>query len=206
MAPFRKSSYNLLRTVAEAQTSDGRSTEATLKRMQSEGRWNGSFNGRESSLHQLAPFVGKLKTGIVNSLIEHFSRTGDWICDPFSGCGVVPLESVLLGRRAKANDLSPYAICLTRGKLSAPHAVEQAQAQCDQLLRYVEQYWNRYDVRAIDPWVCSFFHARTLKEILAAFEFCRIHRNSFLAACLCGILHHQRPGFLSYPLVTWCRI
>ena len=27
--------------------------------------WHGSFNGRESSLHQLSPYVGKLKSGMV---------------------------------------------------------------------------------------------------------------------------------------------
>ena len=51
----------------------------------------------------------------------------------------------------------------------------------------------------MDHWVRAFFHPRTLKETLAAFKFCLKRREWFLAACLCGILHHQRPGFLSYP-------
>lgn len=175
-----------------------RSTEVALKKMQAEGLWNGCFNGRESSLQQLAPFVGKLKTGIVHTLIEHFSREGDWVCDPYAGCGVVPFESVLLGRRALANDLSPYAICLTRGKLAAPQTIEKAESNCEDLIRYVARNW-RHNLNDVDPWVRSFFHPRTLQEILAAFEFCREHEDWFLAACLCGILHHQRPGFLSYP-------
>jgi len=175
------------------------STEAVLLDMQAKGLWNGSFNGRESSLHQLAPFIGKLKTGMVHSLIEHFSRKGEWICDSFSGCGVVPFQSVLLGRKAMANDLSPYAICLTRAKLGAPTTVEQAESRCEELIEYVERHWTRYDLRTVDRWVKSFFHPRTLKETLAAFAFCRLRHDWFLAACLCGILHHQRPGFLSYP-------
>ncbi|HEV2223721.1 MAG TPA: hypothetical protein VGR84_12035 [Candidatus Acidoferrales bacterium] len=175
------------------------STEAALKKMQARGLWNGSFNGRENTLQQLAPFVGKLKTGIVHALIKHFSRKGEWVCDPFSGCGVVPLESLLLGRRAKANDLSPYAVCLTRGKLDAPRTLRLAEARCENLLRYVDSHWQLHDLRRIEPWVRRFFHPRTLKETLAAFKFCRRKRDSFLAACLCGILHHQRPGFLSYP-------
>jgi SAM-dependent methyltransferase len=175
------------------------SAEAALRRMQAEGLWNGSFNGRESTLQQLAPFVGKLKTGIVHSLIEHFSRRGDWVCDPFSGCGVVPFEAVRLGRKAKANDLSPYAVCVTRGKLSAPPTVELAQSRCERLIEYVDRRWKLYDLRTVDAWVRRFFHPRTLKETLAGFEFCRDRRDWFLAACLCGILHHQRPGFLSYP-------
>jgi hypothetical protein len=176
-----------------------RSAEAALKRMQAQGLWNGSFNGRESTLQQLAPFVGKLKTGIVHSLIEHFSGRGDWVCDPFSGCGVVPFESVRLGRKAKANDLSPYAVCVTRGKLSAPRTLELAELRCEQLIDHVGREWKRYDLRSVDDWVRRFFHPRTLKETLAAFQFCHDRRDWFLAACLCGILHHQRPGFLSYP-------
>ncbi len=176
-----------------------KSAEAALKRMQAQGLWNGSFNGRESTLQQLAPFVGKLKTGIVHSLIDHFSRRGDWVCDPFSGCGVVPFEAVRLGRKAKANDLSPYAVCVTRGKLSAPPTVELAESRCEELIEYVDRNWKQCDLRNVDAWVRRFFHPRTLKETLAAFEFCHSHRDWFLAACLCGILHHQRPGFLSYP-------
>ena len=175
------------------------SAEAALKRLQAQGLWNGSFNGRESSLQQLAPFVGKLKTGIVHSLIEHFSRRGDWVCDPFSGCGVVPFEALLLGRKAKANDLSPYAVCLTSGKLSAPATIDQAESRCEQLIDYVHDCWKLHDLRFVDSWVRLFFHPKTLKETLAAFAFCHSRRDWFLAACLCGILHHQRPGFLSYP-------
>jgi hypothetical protein len=167
--------------------------------MQAQGLWNGSFNGKESSLQQLAPFVGKLKSGMVHSLIEYFSREGDWVCDPFSGCGVVPFESVRLGRKAKANDLSPYAICLTRGKLESPRTFEIAQERCESLITYVNHNWRTFDLRKVDSWVRRFFHPRTLKETLAAFTFCKRHNDWFLAACLCGILHHQRPGFLSYP-------
>jgi D12 class N6 adenine-specific DNA methyltransferase len=177
----------------------GESSERALRKMQAAGLWNGCFNGRESSIQQLAPFVGKLKTGIVHSLIDHFSREGDWVCDPFSGCGVVPLEAVLLGRKALANDLSPYAICLTLGKLGAPRTLERAEARCEELIRHVERSWRLYDLRAVDLWVRSFFHPKTLQETLAAFEFCREQGDWFLAACLCGILHHQRPGFLSHP-------
>ncbi|MGH9531789.1 MAG: hypothetical protein ACRD2Q_05305 [Terriglobales bacterium] len=167
--------------------------------MKERGMWNGSFNGKESSLQQLAPYIGKLKSGIVSSLISHFTNEGDWICDPFSGCGVVPLEALLLSRKARANDLSRYAICVTRGKLSAPPNLDEALARTQRLIRYAERHWTDHDLRQVPRWVRSFFHPRTLKEALAGFDFCQRYGESFLAACLCGILHHQRPGFLSYP-------
>ncbi len=82
--------------------------------------WQGSFNGRECSLHQLAPYVGKLKTGMVKAIISTYTAPGDLIADPFCGSGVVPLEALLMGRRTAANDLSRYAFAITEGKLAAP--------------------------------------------------------------------------------------
>ena len=82
--------------------------------------WHGSFNSRESSLQQLSPYVGKMKSGMARVLVNLYSKPGDTVLDPFSGSGVVPLEAALAGRRAWANDLSPYAYALTRGKLEAP--------------------------------------------------------------------------------------
>ena len=176
-----------------------KSHESVLRRMQAQGLWNGSFNGRECTLQQLSPYIGKLKSGIVRSLITHFTRPGEWVCDPFSGSGVVPLEALLLGRKALANDLSIYANCLTKAKLSAPATLEGAKRRVEFMIRYVEKQKDHYDHRRVSKWVRCFFHPATLGEILAAFDYCERRGDSFLAACLCGILHHQRPGFLSYP-------
>ena len=77
--------------------------------------WSGSFNSKESSMHQLAPYVGKLKSGMVRVLVELYSKPGDVVLDPFCGAGVVPLECIIMGRHTVANDLSPYAYTITRG-------------------------------------------------------------------------------------------
>jgi len=176
-----------------------KSHEAALLEMKAQGRWNGSFNGRESTFQQLSPYVGKLKSGIVRAMIEYFTKPGEWVCDPFSSSGVVPLEALLLGRKAAANDLNAYAYCITQGKAQAPASYTDAAQRAEKLLSYVERHRGEQDLRKVDKWVRSFFHPRTLKEVLAAFRYCRRNRDWFLAACLCGILHHQRPGFLSYP-------
>jgi hypothetical protein len=167
--------------------------------MKEHGLWDGSFNGKESTLQQLSPYIGKLKSGIVHSLIEYFTKPGERICDPFSGSGVVPLEALLLGRKAAANDLSIYAYCLTLGKASAPYQHDEAVARAERMLTYVAEHRRENDLRKVDKWVRSFFNPETLKETLSAFEYCREQEDWFLASCLCGILHHQRSGFLSYP-------
>lgn len=161
--------------------------------------WTGSFNGKESSLHQLAPYVGKLKTGMVRVLIHRYSKRGDTVLDPFSGSGVVPLESLLLGRRAIANDLNPYAYVLTMGKLSAPASKQEALRQAEQALKRIETESRQCDTASVPQWVAQFFHPDTLKEVLTAFAVLRREKDYFLLSCLLGILQHVRPGFLSYP-------
>ena len=96
------------------------STKERLEYLRDQGLWNGSCTASEATLHQLSPYIGKLKTGIVESLIDEFSRPGQYVCDPFCGSGVVPLQAVIQRRRVFANDLSKYAWVLTMGKLTAP--------------------------------------------------------------------------------------
>ena len=159
--------------------------------------WEGCFNARESSIHQLAPYVGKMKSGMARVLIEEFTRKGEVVLDPFSGSGVVPYEALLAGRHAIANDLNPYAYTLTRGKLFAPSTQAEAVARTLRALQEAAEEPVRLD--EVPHWVTSFFHPKTLEETLALCRVLRRKREHFLLSCLLGILHHVRPGFLSYP-------
>ncbi|GBC61199.1 hypothetical protein DENIS_2159 [Desulfonema ishimotonii] len=161
--------------------------------------WKGSYNGKESKLHQLSPYVGKLKSGMVHVLLNLYSKPGESVLDPFSGSGVVPLEAVLNGRRAFANDLSPYAYTLTRGKLEAPENLVLAMEKAQKVLKEVRQKASTVNLEEIPNWISVFFHPDTLKEIVSAFKILREREDYFLLSCLLGILHHVRPGFLSYP-------
>ena len=161
--------------------------------------WHGSFNGRESTLQQLSPYVGKMKSGMARVLIALYSRPGDTVLDPFAGSGVVPLEAALSGRCAWANDLSPYAYALTRGKLEAPEIERVAIQRAKSLLDVVKRESPSVDINVAPEWVREFFHPDTLHEVLSAFQILRQREDYFLTACLLGILHHVRPGFLSYP-------
>jgi len=149
-------------------------------------------------MHQLSPYIGKLKSTIAHDLVAEHSRKGDLVVEPFAGAGTVPLESVLQGRRAFAADISPYSACLCRAKLSAPLSLSQALAAAERALREA-QTRPLPDLRRIPAWVRQFFHPQTLKEAIRFAEVCERRRDSFLMACFLGILHHQRPGFLSYP-------
>ncbi len=169
--------------------------------------WEGCFNAKESSIHQLSPYVGKLKSGMAGALVKEFSREGDVVLDPFCGSGVVPCEALLAGRHAIGNDLNPYAYVLTKGKLSAPRT--HAEAMTSALKALDEAADETVSLGEIPDWVKAFFHAKTLAEAVALSRVLRRRGDCFVLACLLGILHHVRPGFLSYPashLVPYLRV
>ncbi len=160
--------------------------------------WSASYTHRECSLHQLSPYIGKLKSIIARDLILQYSEPGQLVADMFCGSGTVPLEAALLRRRVFASDTSVYAITLTKGKLNAPERIDVAFETLDKVLNHVESLPTP-DLRDIPRWVQAFFHPRTLKEALRLTRFLKRERRYFLLGSMLGILHHQRPGFLSYP-------
>ena len=161
-------------------------------------RWAASCVHQECTLHQLSPYIGKLKSVIARDLILKYSRPGQLVADMFCGSGTVPLEAAQLGRRVFASDASAYAITLTKGKLFAPREAEVAFSEIDRFLECAESQ-PKPDLRRIPRWIRAFFHPRTLKETVRLCEVLKNEQHHFLLASLLGILHHQRPGFLSYP-------
>ncbi len=161
-------------------------------------RWALSCANTESTLHQLSPYIGKLKSTIAHDLIQALSRPGDLVLDPFAGSGTIPLESVLANRKALACDVSLYSEVLTRGKLAAPPNIRSATERAVSLLE-VAALLPQPDLRTVPSWVRQFFHPKTLKETLRFAQACQQQREYFFFACLLGILHHQRSGFLSFP-------
>lgn len=161
-------------------------------------RWNAPCTHTECSLHQLSPYIGKLKSSIARDLVEEFSHPGDLVLDPFCGAGTIALEAKLLGRKVFASDISPYSRLLSRAKLFAPPTLGGAMAQAERVFNRAERLPDGRIPEA-PAWVRRFFHPRTLREVLRFAVACREGESEFSFACFLGILHHQRPGFLSYP-------
>jgi len=161
--------------------------------------WRESCLSSESSLHQIAPYIGKMKSTMARTLIETYSSPGDMVCDPFVGSGVVALESIITGRGIIANDINPYAVILTKAKLTPPPTIKEALQRTAFYSNSMKLLTEKMALDKIPEWVKTFFHPQTLQELLALTKILRQNRENFLLACLLGILHHQRPGFLSYP-------
>jgi SAM-dependent methyltransferase len=160
--------------------------------------WNRAYVHQECSLHQLSPYIGKLKSKIAAELVSRYSEVGGWVVDPFSGSGTIPLEALNAGRNAFAADISPYARVLSQAKLNPPENPESALKEARRLVKISESL-PIPDLRKVPAWVRCFFHPDTLRDILRFAEVCRQPGKEFFFACFLGILHHQRPGFLSYP-------
>ena len=160
--------------------------------------WAPACTDRELTLHQLSPYIGKLKSVIARDLVEQYTTPGQLVVDPFCGSGTVPFEAACLGRRVFASDASSYAITLTKAKLAPPACEKKALRYVDGLARKIARLPDP-DLRAVPLWVRRFFHPKTLAEVIKIATFLRSRSQYFYLASLLGILHHQRPGFLSYP-------
>lgn len=151
------------------------------------------------TLHQLAPYIGRMKTTMARALISALTKPGDLVVDPFCGSGVVPLEAAASGRCVLAGDWNPYAVVLTRAKLFPPKNFGSALRRFEATWTLSRSLVRSQDLRSVPWWVRSFFHPDTLRNALAFRDACALRGETFLLACLLGILHHQRSGFLSYP-------
>jgi hypothetical protein len=161
-------------------------------------QWKRACANIECSFHQLSPYIGKIKSSIAGELIERYTQKGDLIVDPFAGAGTIPFEAALRGRQAFGSDISPYARVLSQAKLFPPPSLNVA-IQAAELALITASELPKPDLRSVPQWVRRFFHPKTLKEALQFANVGRQTGNEFLMACFLGILHHQRPGFLSFP-------
>lgn len=161
--------------------------------------WKANAAKSEWTFHQLSPYIGKLKSSAAKSLVESFTNYGDVVYDPFCGAGTIPLESWVAGRRVIANDLNLYAHILTRAKLNPPLSLESVLKKLEHYRDQVTEENQSVDLRKVPIWVRKFFNPLTLKEVIRWCNLLIKEEEYFILSCLMGILHHQRPGFLSYP-------
>lgn len=161
--------------------------------------WRGCAVHSECTLHQISPYIGKIKSSFAAQLIETFAEPGQTIYDPFCGSGGVLLEAWAKGCSALGNDLSPYARLITKAKLFPPRSVFAAMQRISEAAEEVSLRQSAISIGDYEPEIKRFFHPKTFQEILAWVSVLSEWKEDFLLAALMGILHHQRPGFLSYP-------
>ena len=161
--------------------------------------WHDSVTSSESTLHQIAPYIGKIKSSICRDLIEGHSKPFSTIYDPFCGSGSVAVEGWFANRNVIGIDLNPYATLLTQAKLFPNSTADDALNAIEHFSVQTSAELKNVDLRSVPKWVRAFFHPQTLREAIAWSRVLLSYKRYFLLGCLLGILHHQRPGFLSFP-------
>jgi DNA modification methylase len=158
------------------------------------------------TLHSLCSYQGKLKPAIAHFLIKEFTSPGDSVLDPMSGCGTIPLESLLQGRYPLGNDLQELGYILTKAKVERG-TNDEAYIILDNLLKYVDIHKNQQNLSTYAHFgfngkLPEYFHEETLKEILAARNYLQLYPctswgQSLVYSSLLHILHGNRPYALS---------
>jgi 16S rRNA G966 N2-methylase RsmD len=70
---------------------------------------------KEKSWHfKSHPYFTKQASNVVATYIEHYSKEGDTILDPFGGTGVTAIEALRLRRKVVMVDINPLACFLIR--------------------------------------------------------------------------------------------
>jgi hypothetical protein len=156
-------------------------------------------NGNDIGMHLVSPYVGKIRPILARHLIKTYTNSKSVVYDPFCGSGTVPFEAWAAGHTCFATDLNDYAVLLTKGKLSPYGSLDDAMIRVDKINSYLNSNKPQRPITKTPEWVSCFFHPRTLSEVIRWSSYLKEKKEWFLLSCLMGILHHQRPGFLSFP-------
>ncbi|MGD0423082.1 MAG: DNA methyltransferase [Candidatus Bathyarchaeia archaeon] len=91
------------------------------------------------SAHGIHEYKGKFNPQIVRSVANLLNlKEGDWVFDPFCGCGTTLLEAAHNGWNALGMDLNPLGVLITQAKIASmrisPTALERAVTTINQRL------------------------------------------------------------------------
>lgn len=152
-----------------------------------------------AALNGLCPYLGRLESSRARELIIGLTNPGETVYDPFCGSGTIPFEAWANGRHAIGGDRNPYAVAVARAKLNPLPDLDSALRAIELVEKRAQITRSAVDLRRVPFWVRRFFHSETLREAIAWSETLKVRRDYFLFGCFLNILHHQRPGFLSFP-------
>ena len=119
--------------------------------------WSRKQNKDYSSLHSIASYLAMFCPALPNFFIEKYSNNDDIVMDNFSGRGTTALVAREMNRKFIGNDLNPYAIVLSKFKIS-----KVSKSQILKAITILEKKYENSDFinKKID------FNEPKIKEIL----------------------------------------
>ena len=79
--------------------------------------WDFIGEDTQMHLHSLHPYPARMIPQISKRAINLWTREGDTVLDPFSGCGTTLLEAIISGRDAIGIDNNPVACLISNSKI-----------------------------------------------------------------------------------------
>lgn len=132
---------------------------ALLSKVKIDKSWSFSDKTRKDTAyitHGYHRYPAKFIPQIVSRLAEKYTREGDFIVDPFGGCGTTLVESKVMGRPSIAVDINPVAVLITKAKIT-PIVPTKIEEEFVKLQKKLETYNENIKVKApeherIDYW------------------------------------------------------
>jgi len=73
-----------------------------------------AISNQKSPIYKVHGHFAKRPFNVVNSCIDHYTKKGELVLDPFSGYGVTGIEALRLRRKAVVIDLNPVSVFVTK--------------------------------------------------------------------------------------------
>ena len=133
---------------------------------------NGICAEGHTPIYKLHKYFARRPQNVFRNLIEHYTRPGDLIVDPFCGGGVTVFEGVSQQRRVYGQDLNPLATFITRCQT---HRVDIDEY--DNVMNLVRKEYEKFSAQYY------FTYSRKTGEVVPV----RWYEHAFIALChKCG--------------------
>lgn len=119
-------------------------------------------NTREAT-HGYHPFHGKFIPQIPKTIIEHLTKPGDTVLDPFCGSGTALVEANILNRKSIGTDIAPIAVLVSKVKTTYIETEELATE-----IKKIEKMVFQKTAKSVIPDFPNkdiWYNERTLKEL-----------------------------------------
>lgn len=150
--------------------------------------------------HSICPYFAMFPEQFAEQWIDHCTRPGQMVLDPFCGRGTAPFQAILMGRNTIGGDVNPVAFVLTGAKVDSP-----LQGSVEDRLRELELNCRPEDFEAerivFPPFFRRAFHHETLRQMLylrRTLNWKESKVDRFIAALALGALHGETTKIGSY--------